>query len=145
MSAHPYDHGHTVAGWTGAGIGSVGTVVLGLGVCTVSWALLALGLAIGVVGLLVTWALHLAGWGKPSGPRPREQWGWRVRDLSVRDGHPGCLGCRLAGRSGRVRTASAAPDARQGDGSASAGVPSLPAARSGAGDADAVGAGEPVR
>ncbi|MGW0828096.1 HGxxPAAW family protein [Streptomyces sp. NPDC002845] len=98
MSAHQYDHGHTLAGWTGFGVASVGGVVVGLGVCTASAAVVVGGLGIGVVSLLVTWALHLAGWGKPSGRRPREQWGWRVRDLAVREGHPGCLGCRLAGR-----------------------------------------------
>ncbi|MFI6857381.1 HGxxPAAW family protein [Streptomyces sp. NPDC050416] len=107
MSAHQYDHGHTVAGWVGTGIGSVGAVVAGAGVCFVSGVLIAGGLAIGVVGLLVTWALHLAGWGKGPGIRPREEWGWRVRDSGARAGHDECLGCRLAGRgrtagSGRV-------------------------------------------
>ncbi|MDN3023833.1 HGxxPAAW family protein [Streptomyces sp. S.PB5] len=102
MSAHQYDHGHTVAGWTGFGIATAGTVVLGAGVVTVSAALVAGGLVIVAVSVLVTWLLHLAGWGKPSGRRPREQWGWRVRDLSAREGHPGCVGCRLAGR-GRGR------------------------------------------
>ena len=98
MSAHQYDEGHTVAGWTGFTVATVGSVVLGLGVCAASGAILAGGLAIVVASVLVTWALHLAGWGKPPGRRPREQWGWRVRDLTARDGHPGCLGCRLAGR-----------------------------------------------
>ncbi|WP_210593757.1 HGxxPAAW family protein [Streptomyces sp. GESEQ-35] len=102
MSAHQYDEGHTVAGWTGFGIASVGSVVLGVGVCTVSAAFLAVGLAIGVVSVLVTWALHLAGWGKPPGRRPREQWGMRERDLAARQGHPGCVGCRLAGRGPRT-------------------------------------------
>ncbi|MFI2507980.1 HGxxPAAW family protein [Streptomyces sp. NPDC018972] len=98
MSAHPYDHGHTVAGWTGFGIAGAGTAVVGFGVCTVSWPLLAVGASVALAGLVVTWVLHLAGWGKPPGPRPREQWGWRVRDVSARQGHAGCLGCRLAGR-----------------------------------------------
>ncbi|MGW0418631.1 HGxxPAAW family protein [Streptomyces sp. NPDC003015] len=100
MSAHQYDEGHTVAGWTGVGIATVGTSVLGLGVCTVSGALIAVGLAITVASALVTWALHLAGWGKPPGRRPREQWGMRARDTSAREGHPGCVGCRMAGRGG---------------------------------------------
>ncbi|MBC9728067.1 HGxxPAAW family protein [Streptomyces sp. TRM68367] len=108
MSAHQYDEGHTVAGWTGFGIATVGAGVLGLGVCLVSAALLAGGLAIAVVSLLVTWLLHLTGWGKPPGRRPREQWGWRVRDLSARAGHPGCLGCRLAGRGRRTAVPTAA-------------------------------------
>ncbi|MEQ8145844.1 HGxxPAAW family protein [Streptomyces sp. OP7] len=106
MSAHPYDHGHTVAGWTGCGIAVAGTAVLGAGICTGSGPLLVAGAVVVVVALLVTWALHLAGWGKPSGPRPREQWDWRVRDTGARAGHPECVGCRLAGR-GRV----AVPDA----------------------------------
>lgn len=100
MSAHQYDEGHTVAGWTGFGIATVGTAVLGLGVCTVSGVVMAGGLAITAVGALVTWALHLAGWGQAAGRRPREQWGMRVRDTSARQGHAGCVGCRMAGRGG---------------------------------------------
>ncbi|WP_406443941.1 hypothetical protein OHB14_33845 [Streptomyces sp. NBC_01613] len=108
MSAHQYDEGHTVAGWTGFVVATAGAVVLGLGVCTASVTTLAGGLAIVVVSVLVTWALHLTGWGKPPGRRPREQWGWRVRDLAARDGHAGCVGCRLAGRGrGVERTAEA--------------------------------------
>lgn len=102
VSAHQYDEGHTVAGWTGFGIATVGSAVLGLGVCMVSGPLIAGGLAICAVSLLVTWALHLTGWGKAPGRRPREQWGMRVRDPLARAGHPGCVGCRLAGR-GRQR------------------------------------------
>ncbi|MFI9754572.1 HGxxPAAW family protein [Streptomyces collinus] len=98
MSAHQYDHGHTVAGWVGTGIASVGAVAAGLGVITVSGVLIAGGLAIGVVSLLVTWALHLAGWGKGPGLRPRAEWGWRVRDSAAPGGHAECLACRLAGR-----------------------------------------------
>ncbi|MFF7281784.1 HGxxPAAW family protein [Streptomyces griseorubiginosus] len=105
MSAHQYDEGHTVAGWTGFGIATVGTAVLGLGVCTVSGALIAGGLAVTAVSVLVTWALHLSGWGKPPGRRPRAEWGMRVRDTGAREGHAGCVGCRLAGRGGR-RTAA---------------------------------------
>lgn len=106
MSAHQYDEGHTVAGWTGFAVASAGAAVLGLGVCTASVITLAGGLGIVVGSVLVTWALHLAGWGKPPGRRPREQWGWRVRDLAAREGHPGCVGCRLAGRArGAGRTA----------------------------------------
>ncbi|MFD5340110.1 HGxxPAAW family protein [Streptomyces hawaiiensis] len=106
MSAHQYDHGHTVAGWVGFGIATVGAGVAGLGVCTVSGVLIAGGVAIGVVSLLVTWALHLSGWGKGPGMRPRAEWGWRVRDSAAPGGHEECLGCRLAGR-GRRRGARA--------------------------------------
>ncbi|EPJ36871.1 hypothetical protein STAFG_6074 [Streptomyces afghaniensis 772] len=73
--------------------------------CFVSGVLIAGGLAIGVVALLVTWALHLAGWGKGPGIRPREDWGWRVRDSGARAGHDECLGCRLAGRRRTARVA----------------------------------------
>ncbi|MEU6258729.1 HGxxPAAW family protein [Streptomyces sp. NPDC047043] len=104
MSAHQYDEGHTVAGWTGFAIATVGAVVLGFGVCTASALILGGGLGIVAVSVLVTWALHLAGWGKPPGRRPREQWGWRVRDLAAREGHAGCVGCRLAGRGRGVRS-----------------------------------------
>ncbi|MFD5227600.1 HGxxPAAW family protein [Streptomyces qaidamensis] len=103
MSAHQYDHGHTVAGWVGTGIASVGAAVAGLGVITVSGVLIAGGLAIGVVSLLVTWALHLAGWGKGPGLRPRAEWGWRVRDSAAPGGHAECLACRLAGRGRGTR------------------------------------------
>ncbi|SEE04554.1 hypothetical protein SAMN05216489_05317 [Streptomyces sp. 3213] len=98
MSAHQYDEGHTVAGWTGFGIATVGTAVAGAGVCTVSAALIGGGLGIDVVAVLVTWALHLTGWGKPPGRRDRAQWGMRVRDPLARAGHAGCVGCRLAVR-----------------------------------------------
>ncbi|MFH8657772.1 HGxxPAAW family protein [Streptomyces afghaniensis] len=105
MSAHQYDHGHTAAGWVGTAIASVGAVAAGAGVCFVSGVLIAGGIAIGVVALLVTWALHLAGWGKGPGIRPREEWGWRVRDSGARAGHAECLGCRLAGRGRKAQVA----------------------------------------
>ncbi len=67
MSAHQYDEGHTVAGWTGCGIATVGTVVAGVGVCAVSALLIGAGLGIVAVSVLVTWALHLTGWGSRRG------------------------------------------------------------------------------
>ncbi|GHI06533.1 hypothetical protein AQI88_19490 [Streptomyces cellostaticus] len=93
-----YDEGHTIAGWTGTGIATVGTGVVGVGVCTVSAPAVVGGLVIGGVSVLVTWVLHLSGWGKPPGVRPRGQWGMRVRDAQAREGHAGCVSCRLAGR-----------------------------------------------
>ncbi|MDT6986379.1 HGxxPAAW family protein [Streptomyces lusitanus] len=138
MSAHPYDHGHTVAGWTGCGIAVVGTAVLGAGVCTVSAPLLAAGAAVDVLALLVTWVLHLAGWGKPSGPRPREEWSWRVRDSGTRAGHAKCLGCRLAGRRGGTVVVTAAPVTVTVTGSAERAERVERVERAGA---DAVGAG----
>ncbi|MCX5235594.1 HGxxPAAW family protein [Streptomyces prunicolor] len=98
MSAHQYDEGHTVAGWTGFGIATLGTTVAGVGMCVVSAPLIGGGLGIVAVSVLVTWALHLTGWGKPPGRRDRAQWGMRVRDPLARAGHAGCVGCRLAGR-----------------------------------------------
>ncbi|MEU6373969.1 HGxxPAAW family protein [Streptomyces sp. NPDC046909] len=119
MSAHQYDEGHTVAGWTGFAVATAGSVVLGLGVVMVSALVVAGGLAVVAGSVLVTWVLHLSGWGKAPGRRPREQWGWRTRDLSAREGHPGCVGCRLAGRGrGRVRESGVVVTA----------VPSAPAA-----------------
>ncbi|WP_327402891.1 hypothetical protein OG194_24050 [Streptomyces sp. NBC_01288] len=70
----------------------------GVGVCAVSALQIGVGLGIVAAGVLVTWALHLTGWGKPPGRRDRAQWGMRVRDPSARAGHAGCVGCRLAGR-----------------------------------------------
>ncbi|WAZ22727.1 hypothetical protein STRCI_004012 [Streptomyces cinnabarinus] len=104
MSAHQYDEGHTVAGWTGFGMAAIGTTALGLGVCLVSAPLIAGGLAICALALLTTWTLHLRGWGKPPGRRPREEWPMRARDSLARAGHPDCLGCRLAGRGRRAVT-----------------------------------------
>ncbi|MFC8590731.1 HGxxPAAW family protein [Streptomyces atroolivaceus] len=111
MSAHgDHDLGHTVAGWTGTAIGAAGGVLLGAAVVTTSAALLGLGLAVVALAALTCWALHLAGWGKPTGPRPKDRQDWRLRDTAARHGHPGCLGCRMAGR-GRLRPAGAAGSA----------------------------------
>ncbi|MFG2132694.1 HGxxPAAW family protein [Streptomyces sp. NPDC048751] len=123
MSAE-YDEGHTIAGWTGVGIATVGSSVAGVGVCMVSAPLVSGGLAIVVLALLVTWGLHLAGWGKPPGVRPREQWGMRVRDTRARGGHGECLGCRLAGRGRRtVDAAVAVPRAAGASGPSSPSSP----------------------
>lgn len=103
-----YDEGHTVAGWTGTGIATVGATVLGAGVCVVSGVLMAGGIGILAASVLVTWALHLTGWGKPPGVRPRGQWPMGARDLTARDGHANCWGCRLAGRGRRTATAAVA-------------------------------------
>ncbi|MFF5186552.1 HGxxPAAW family protein [Streptomyces sp. NPDC000345] len=117
MAGHQYDEGHTIAGWTGFGIATVGTAVIGVGVCLVSPVLLVAGAAVVGVSVLVTWGLHLAGWGKPPGVRPRAEWGMRVRDGGARGGHPGCVGCRLAGRAPAGRGALSVPGASvAGDG-----------------------------
>ncbi|MFD8259996.1 HGxxPAAW family protein [Streptomyces griseoluteus] len=79
----------------GAGIGSG---VVGAGACTGSVAALVGGGVLVAVSVLVTWALHLSGWGKPPGVRPREEWGMRTRDTQARGGHPGCVGCAMASR-----------------------------------------------
>jgi hypothetical protein len=103
-----YDEGHTIAGWTGFGVATAGSGVAGVGVCTASLPVVVGGLAVVAVSVLVTWALHLTGWGKPPGVRPREQWGMRVRDTQARAGHTGCVSCRLAGRGRRTTTVSVA-------------------------------------
>ncbi|MFE0453786.1 HGxxPAAW family protein [Streptomyces sp. NPDC058914] len=134
-----YDEGHTIAGWTGVAIATVGTSVAGVGVCAVSGALIGVGL--GIVGLsaLVTWALHLTGWGKPPGVRPRAEWGMGVRDPHARGGHPECLGCRLAGRGrGGEGALSVAASSVVGDGT---GVEVRGAAVVGAGSGADVGRG----
>ncbi|MEV4456156.1 HGxxPAAW family protein [Microbispora sp. NPDC049633] len=93
------DLGHTVAGWTGCVVVLCGCATAGVGMCAASSLGVWLGIGLIVLGGLVTWALHLAGWGKPSGPRPPEQWNWRTRDPMT--GHGDCLACRLAGGAGR--------------------------------------------
>ncbi|MFI1075632.1 HGxxPAAW family protein [Streptomyces puniciscabiei] len=108
-----YDEGHTVAGWTGFGIATAGSGVVGVGVCAVSLPLVVGGLAVVAVSVLVTWLLHLAGWGKPPGVRPRGQWGMRVRDTRAREGHPGCVSCRLAGRGRRGAVVAGRPTAAE--------------------------------
>ncbi|MGW1024814.1 HGxxPAAW family protein [Streptomyces sp. NPDC002577] len=107
MSGHQNDEGHTIAGWTGVAVATAGAAVAGVGIC--GWSPgIWLGLGVMASAVLVTWGLHLAGWGKPSGPRPAEQWGLRVRDRGAREGHVGCFGCLLAGRRGvPVHTATA--------------------------------------
>ncbi|MCB5164967.1 hypothetical protein LG634_09015 [Streptomyces bambusae] len=107
MSAHGHvDLGHTVAGWTGTAVGILAATVAGASFC-LDWTHgLWGGAALAVAALLLTWALHLAGWGKPSGPRPEAEWSWRVRDTAARTGHPGCTGCRAAGRRAPGATAA---------------------------------------
>nr|WP_238431946.1 HGxxPAAW family protein [Streptomyces cavernae] len=103
MGAHgDHDMGHTVAGWTGTAVACAGTAVLGAALIAGSAAGLWLGGVIVVLAAVVTWVLHLAGWGKATGPRPPGSRHWRIRDTAALRGHPDCLGCRLAGRPARV-------------------------------------------
>ncbi|MFF3611486.1 HGxxPAAW family protein [Streptomyces sp. NPDC002580] len=104
-----HDLGHTVAGWSGAGIATLGSGLCGFAVVRASAPLALAGVSVLALALLSTWALHLAGWGKPSGTRPAAQWDWRVRDVTTRDGHDGCLGCRLAGRGAPRRRVAERP------------------------------------
>ncbi|MFD7284677.1 HGxxPAAW family protein [Streptomyces sp. NPDC059863] len=117
MSGHQYDEGHTIAGWTGCVIATAGAAVAGVGI--VGWRPgIWVGSVIMASAALVVWGLHLAGWGKPPGVRATDQWGLRVRDRSARQGHAGCLWCRLAGRRGDPVRAVAVPN------------PAVPASRS---------------
>ncbi|MGW5263571.1 HGxxPAAW family protein [Microbispora sp. NPDC004025] len=93
------DLGHTVAGWAGCVVVLCGCATAGAAMCAASPLGVRLGIGVIALGGLITWALHLAGWGKPSGPRPPEQWNWRTRDPMT--GHGDCLACRLAGGAGR--------------------------------------------
>ncbi|MEU8789168.1 HGxxPAAW family protein [Streptomyces sp. NPDC048643] len=101
-----HDLGHTVAGWTGTAVAVLGFCVTGAALTKGSGAGLALGAAGIVAAALVTWVLHLSGWGKPSGPRPVGEQSWRTKDRTAAEGHPGCLGCRMAGRSVARRSAA---------------------------------------
>ncbi|MFL1906019.1 HGxxPAAW family protein [Streptomyces tauricus] len=117
MSGHHYEEGHTLAGWTGCAVAVLGLSTAGAGMCLGSGPALWSGVGITGLGVLVTWGLHLAGWGKPSGIRPPAERSWRVRDPAARAGHPDCLGCRLAGRGrGRAhrRGRVAVPDVTEG-------------------------------
>ncbi|MFG2972557.1 HGxxPAAW family protein [Streptomyces sp. NPDC048331] len=122
MSAHGHvDLGHTVAGWTGTGLALLGFAGAGAAVCAAWVPGIWLGLGVVAVAGIVTWLLHLAGWGKPSGPRPEADWDWRTRDTGAHAGHADCLGCRFGGPR---RALAAAPRPRS--------VASLPAADGGA-------------
>ncbi|MEJ8645864.1 HGxxPAAW family protein [Streptomyces sp. MS1.HAVA.3] len=122
MSAHGHvDLGHTVAGWTGTTMALLGFTGAGVAVCAGRVAGIWIGLGIVAAAGIVTWLLHLAGWGKPSGPRPEADWDWRTRDTVARTGHADCLGCRV---SGPRRAVAAAPRPRS--------ATSLPAADAGA-------------
>ncbi|MEU6231964.1 HGxxPAAW family protein [Kitasatospora sp. NPDC047058] len=99
MGAHgDHDMGHTVAGWTGSAVATLGSAVAGVAFAAGSAAGLWLGAGLVVLGGLASWVLHLAGWGKPTGPRPHGRRHWRLPDPAGGRGHPDCLGCRLAGR-----------------------------------------------
>ncbi|MBT2449569.1 hypothetical protein J7F03_21280 [Streptomyces sp. ISL-43] len=106
MSAHGHvDLGHTVAGWTGTAVALVGCTAAGAAMCA-SWTPgIWIGLVVVAAAGLTTWLLHLAGWGKPSGPRPADQWDWRVRDTAAHTGHADCLGCRVSGPRRALATA----------------------------------------
>ncbi|MGW5866086.1 HGxxPAAW family protein [Streptomyces sp. NPDC055239] len=94
-----HDDGHTIAGWVGTAVATVGALVMGVGV--IGWSPgIWVGLATLVAAALITWVLHLAGWGKPPGLRAAAQQGLKVRDRVAREGHADCLGCRMAGRRG---------------------------------------------
>ncbi|MFE7096243.1 HGxxPAAW family protein [Streptomyces erythrochromogenes] len=112
MSAHGHvDLGHTVAGWTGTTLALLGFAGAGAAVCAAWPPGILIGLAVVVLAGVVTWLLHLAGWGKPSGPRPESEWDWRVRDTAAHAGHADCLGCRAGGPRRAVAAARPRPAA----------------------------------
>lgn len=77
------------------------------------------GLALVVVAGLVTWLLHLAGWGKPSGPRPEAHWHGRRRDTAAPPIHrPGGqkFECATRPRLAAFSVCSAGPLGRIGNG-----------------------------
>ncbi|WSP87980.1 hypothetical protein OG332_04750 [Streptomyces sp. NBC_01233] len=75
MSAHGHvDLGHTVAGWTGTVLALPGFAGAGVAVCAAWTPGIWPGLGVVAAAGIVTWLLHLAGWGKPSGPRPECDW-----------------------------------------------------------------------
>ncbi|MFD9462441.1 HGxxPAAW family protein [Streptomyces sp. NPDC060027] len=102
-----HDLGHTVAGWAGTAIAVIGFCVAGAAMTRGSTPGLVVGAAVITVAAAATWVLHLCGWGKPSGPRSVREQNWRVRDQAAAQGHPDCLGCRIAGRTGARRAAAA--------------------------------------
>ncbi|WP_405596832.1 MULTISPECIES: HGxxPAAW family protein [unclassified Streptomyces] len=95
-NAHRHDEGHTVAGWAGFAVATGGAIITGLGICGRRPGIW-LGICVLASAALVTWGLHLAGWGKPPGPRASDL---RGRDRAARNGHADCLGCRMAGQRG---------------------------------------------
>ncbi|MER7756504.1 HGxxPAAW family protein [Kitasatospora sp. NPDC097643] len=100
MGAHgDHDMGHTVAGWTGSVIAILGFTIAGAALILASPTGLWLGALVTALGGVASWLLHLAGRGKPTGPRPHHLRHWRTPDPAGRRGHPDCLGCRLAGRT----------------------------------------------
>ncbi|MGW8742099.1 HGxxPAAW family protein [Streptomyces sp. NPDC055794] len=119
-----HDHGHTVAGWTGTGMALAGSVAAGGSMVAAWYPGLVLGAGLVALSACATWVLHLAGWGKPGGPRHPAERGWRVRDRSAAQGHPGCVGCRLAGRGRRTAVPAATTSA--------AGTPAVAPAAAGA-------------
>ncbi|MFJ9946849.1 HGxxPAAW family protein [Kitasatospora sp. NPDC091207] len=113
MGAHDeHDMGHTVAGWTGAALAIAGSALAGVAFAAGSAAGIRGGLAVVAAGALAAWLLHLAGWGKATGPRPAGHRYWRTRDAAARGGHGDCLGCRLAGRTGAATATAPRPAAR---------------------------------
>ncbi|WP_035844587.1 HGxxPAAW family protein [Kitasatospora azatica] len=115
MSAHSdHDMGHTVAGWTGSVIAILGFTTMGAAFVLDSPSGLWAGGLLTALGAVASWVLHLAGWGKPTGPRPPHRRHWRTPDPDACHGHPDCLGCRLAGRHRRVRHPAEAVRVEQG-------------------------------
>ncbi|MFF7457659.1 HGxxPAAW family protein [Kitasatospora sp. NPDC008115] len=130
MGAHgDHDMGHTVAGWTGTAVATLGSAVTGAAFIAGSVPGLWAGAALTALGAVAAWVLHLAGRGKATGPRPPGLRHWRTPDPAGRRGHPDCLGCRLAGRRPTGAAATAPATAQAPDAPAPAPGPAAGAAR----------------
>ncbi|MGF1341705.1 HGxxPAAW family protein [Streptomyces flavovirens] len=101
--------------------------------------MLGLGVALVVVAALTTWTLHLAGRGKPGGPRPVGEQGRRTRDSTARAGHAPLPRLPDGGPGTGARARAAVPPlprpVRTGDGTAAVGL-ALPGVPQGGGLGD---------
>lgn len=95
-----WDEGHTIAGWTGCGIATVGVAGIAVGVCTGNALGVWGGLAVVAIGAAVTWALHLSGWGKPPGRLPPRSGGCGSRTSPRGRGIPGASDAGWRGGGG---------------------------------------------
>ncbi|MEH3077948.1 HGxxPAAW family protein [Quadrisphaera setariae] len=63
------DHGHSVAGWTGAGLGLLGSAIASVAMVLAMVWLFWVGIVVMLLGLPVGWALGRAGKGQKQHPQ----------------------------------------------------------------------------